>query len=87
MCWLIPLRFARVLLPEGEECVGSSPFASLGYFSRREKKVWLPPSPVALGAPGDPAEMGGWLATSLFVLPPSSEPRVGPIGPTRGSLS
>jgi len=29
--WLIPLRFARVLLPEGEECRGC----------RREKNVWL----------------------------------------------
>jgi len=25
MPWLIPLRFARVLLPEGEECVARRP--------------------------------------------------------------
>jgi len=43
MSWLIPLRFARVLLLEGEECPGSSPFALLGYFSQREKNLWLSP--------------------------------------------
>jgi len=70
---LIPLRYARVLLPEGEESVahppslrsgtspggrrmcGSSPFASLGFFSRREKNVWLfPPRP----SPSIPPQLG-----------------------------
>jgi len=30
MSWLIPLRFARVLLPEGDECVAQT-----------EEDVWL----------------------------------------------